>query len=199
MDFILKEYQRPSAAFDTHTLSDLNLPMEIILNILNIYSEERLEEIDDWWFGKYDTMDWNVPRRPEWPILPLLTSCKLFAEIILPTIYALVMPISHESFNKFLMNVPASSFQLMGTLNLSKFDEGDPDLGWHESLKDRVLESQLATIGQSLIDPAQTESSVSIIRRQRETWSKFHRPRVVHLIVEPGNTSTDDTLRVLDL
>jgi hypothetical protein len=127
LDCIVKRYQRPPIAAESCTQSDLNLPMGIMLIILDYYSRERLEEVDEWWSGQYSTLEeWRVAK-PKWPILPLLTSCKLFAKILLPTIYELVTPFSHQSFNKFLVNVPASSFKLMNTLDLSKFDEMEID------------------------------------------------------------------------
>ena len=200
IDVIARRYHRPPVAVECCSQPDLNLPIEVILIILDQYSEERLVEVDGWSLGDYpEPEEWGVLGPSDWPIIPLLTSCKLFAEILLPTIYGLVMPLSHKSLNKFLSNVPASSFKLMYTLNLTKFDEGDPDLEWQESLKDRILESQLAMIGQSVIDPASTESSVSIVARQRKTWSLSHRPHLTYLMVAPADTSIDDTLRVLDL
>ena len=200
IDVIARRYHRPPVAVECCSQPDLNLPIEVILIILDQYSEERLVEVDGWSLGDYpEPEEWDGLGPPDWPILPLLTSCKLFAEILLPTIYRLVKPLSHTNFNNFLVNAPASSLKLIHTLDLTKFDHGDRNLEWQESLKDRILESQLTMFGRAVIDPAPTESPVSIVARQRKIWSQSHRPHLMHLMVAPPDTSIDDTLRVLDL
>ena len=136
IDVIARRYHRPPVAVECCSQPDLNLPIEVILIILDQYSEERLVEVDGWSLGDYpEPEEWDGLGPPDWPILPLLTSCKLFAEILLPTIYGRVTPFSHKNFIKFLVDVPASSFKLMHTLDLTNFDEVDHDLEWHESLK----------------------------------------------------------------
>lgn len=82
------------------TESTSRLPAEILHLILDAYNSSRLKGLE------YDRRQASKERIPVWPVLPILSSCKLLSEMFLPNLYSHTVIMRHGTLFSFL-NDPA--------------------------------------------------------------------------------------------
>lgn len=93
------------------------MPDDILHLIMEHYVEARLDELEDHAEkGPY----WR--KATQWPVLPLLTSCKAICDALVPKLYRYTLLLDDQIVNRFLSEPAVASFQHVRILDIHKME-----------------------------------------------------------------------------
>jgi hypothetical protein len=97
------------------TQPDIVVPLEITIKILEYYIESRNEEIQK---AAKLIPALRSQKGAEWPILPIMQSCRLFAVTMIPILYRVVRLFRTSSAGSFIEQVDPRSFEAVKEMDL---------------------------------------------------------------------------------
>jgi hypothetical protein len=96
------------------TQPNIVVPLEITIKIFEYYIELRNEEIQK----AAKLIPALRSRGAEWPILPIMQSCRLFAVTMIPILYRVVRPFNTSSAGSFIEQVDPRSYEAVKEMDL---------------------------------------------------------------------------------
>lgn len=125
-------------------------PAEIMAQIFQDYAAFRLRKPLGVELDRTQAMSWKV--------FPILTSCKLFAALMLPGLYREVVLANEEALRGFFCEPSIDSFKLVHTMKITCTGASYSLIA--TSIQDRILQSQLLAF---------PRYNRELIERQRDT------------------------------
>lgn len=154
---------------------DISLPYDVLHIVLDFYTRLRLEEVESCVDHPRAAQLRKRGKKigTEWPILPILETCKLFHAMGVPLLYRTVAITSSLMTKRFLSCLALASYKNVQELRIRDADKDDIGI-----VDDRMIQAFVISAAEEAGVYNRLKSSVSGLKDLRREWFRGGRFRI---------------------